>query len=189
MYGGKPTDNLNHMRYLMYMTKASSFTSQPRPERLPPTENAARYHIYRVHLQVVQWKTLMTTDLKPEDWGWKIMDGRYEPILTDLAAAPDDILSVVRCKCKIEGRRPCTTQLCSCMKHGLSCVAACKNCNGEQCENTAKPTSNLSDSDNGDEPDMIHPNTELVDMIPEDVMQFDIPWLDEEEVRQVFQNY
>jgi len=29
----------------------------------------------------------------------------------------------------------------------------------------------------------------LVDVTPEDVMQFDIPWLDEEEVRQVFEIY
>ena len=125
LYGGKVTESLNHLRYVLYMNCAASSTIQPRPERLPPTENASRFHVYRVHLQVVQWKTLMSTDLKAEDWGWKFSDGRYIPIATDLAPAPEDLLKIVRCKCKLETQRPCTTQLCSCMKHGLPCVRCC----------------------------------------------------------------
>ena len=171
--GGKSTDCLNHLRYGMYMAKTASYSAQPRPERLPPTENAAIYHIYHVHLQVVQWNTFMKTDLKPEDWGWRTIDGRYEPIMTDLEAVPEELLSVVRCKCKADGRRPCSTQLCSCIKNGLSCVAACKNCNGEQCQNVSKPNLDIT------------AHNQLVDLIPEDCIEFDIPWLDEEEVGQV----
>jgi len=72
LYGGKSTVSLNHMRYVMFMNCAATGSIQPRAERLPPTKNAARYHLYRVHLQVVQWKTLMSTSLKAEDWGWKL---------------------------------------------------------------------------------------------------------------------
>ncbi len=62
------------------------------------------------------------------------------------------------------------------MKHGLSCVAACKNCYGDQCENVAE-------TDNDDLPSEEESNTiSLEDLIPEDCLQFDIPWLDEEEV-------
>ena len=34
-----------------------------------PTENAAKYHFVRVHLQVIQWKTLICVQLNPLDWG------------------------------------------------------------------------------------------------------------------------
>ena len=47
------------------MKKTASFYAQPRPERLPPTQNAATYHVYRAHLQIVQWQTLMVTDIRP----------------------------------------------------------------------------------------------------------------------------
>ena len=68
--------------------------------------------------------------------------GRYLPIATDLEAAPKDLLNVVRCKCQTETNKPCSSNLCSCRKHGLHCVSACKNCNGECCENIGHDISN-----------------------------------------------
>lgn len=180
LYGGKTTDSLNHLRYVMYMNYAASSSMQTRSERLPPTENAARFHIYRVHLQTVEWKSLMAVEMKPEDWGWKITDGRYVPITTDIDAAPDDLLNIVRCKCNMETQRPCSTQLCSCLRHGLSCVAACKNCTGELCGNVDSTVDctfndNEDDSDHSDQDD-------YEELIPDDCLSFDIPWIDEEVV-------
>ena len=146
LYGGKTSESLNHLRYVMYMNCAASSTLQPHPERLPPTENASRYHVYRAHLQIVQWETLMSCDLKAEEWGWKLTDGRFSPILTDQPAAPDDILKIIRCKCNAQLPHPCSTQLCSCVKHGLACVAACKNCTGELCGNIDRLESNTMTS-------------------------------------------
>jgi 5'-3' exonuclease len=177
LYGGRSADRLNHMRYVLYMNLTASSTKQLRPERLPPTENAALQHIYRVHLQVVQWKTLMDTDLQPEDWGWRVVDGRYVPVATVLPAAPDDILTVIRCKCKMETKRPCSTQLCSCLKHGLACVSACKNCHGDQCDN-ADVHSAVSEDD--DDEEMVV--SDIEDLFPDDCKQFDVPWLYEEVV-------
>jgi len=37
----------------------------------------------------------MSTSLKKEDWGWKLFEGRYLPVQTDIAAAPEDLLKVV----------------------------------------------------------------------------------------------
>ena len=102
----------------------SSGKQQPRPERLPPTENAAKFHIYRVHLQVVQWNTLMPYSIDPVEWGWKLNNNKYIPIGMDNVAAPESLLNIVGCKCKTTSSRPCRTQLCSCVKHGLTCVAA-----------------------------------------------------------------
>jgi hypothetical protein len=71
LYGGKVGDSLNQLRYHAYMSTVASTSIKlpPLPERLPPTENAAKFHIMRTHLQVVQWRTLADLDRKPEDWG------------------------------------------------------------------------------------------------------------------------
>lgn len=107
------------------------------PENLPPTERATFFHSLRVHLQVSQWKHLDLACLNPLDWGWKMENDVMVPIKTDLEAAPDWLLQVIRCKCKSTTKHPCSTQTCSCRKNGLSCVAACGNCHGENCENKA----------------------------------------------------
>ena len=63
MNGGRIHDQLNHLRYSMYMHATATSTQLPRLERLQQkTENAARFHIYRVHLQTVHWRSLSTTD-------------------------------------------------------------------------------------------------------------------------------
>ena len=89
----------------------------------------------RVHLQVNEWKTLMNVEFNPLDWGQKLSNGHYCPIMTDLNAAPHNVLRLVRCNCNISKKRPCSTNTCSCKKHGLVCVSACGNCNGIDCEN------------------------------------------------------
>ena len=70
MYGGKDK-NLNELRYHRYMSAAASSNLGVRPEKLPPTECAAKYHAQRVHLQVLQWAH-PTTVITPENWGWKV---------------------------------------------------------------------------------------------------------------------
>ena len=109
--------------------------SRLNPERLPPTERAAHFHILRVHLQVVQWHTFMATELSPLQWGWNLVDGKYMPIPTDMLPAPEDMMSVLSCKCKTTTKSPCGTLLCSCRRNGMPCMAACKHCSGEECEN------------------------------------------------------
>src|SRR6218665_2558434 len=54
LFGGKALDSLNHLRYITYMHLLATSKTQPNPERLPPTEDAVKYHILRVHFQVIQ---------------------------------------------------------------------------------------------------------------------------------------
>jgi hypothetical protein len=49
-YGGKDNNTLSNLRYTSYMNLLATSKSQVKPERLPPTENAAENHSYRVHL-------------------------------------------------------------------------------------------------------------------------------------------
>ena len=44
LYGGNTTDSLNDLRHSMYMHATATNSRFPQSERLPPTENAARYH-------------------------------------------------------------------------------------------------------------------------------------------------
>ena len=124
------------------------------PEKLPPTDGAAKYHSLRVHLQVVIWKTLNTSILSPQRWGWKIEDNVFIPITTDLPIAPDSILKFVRCKCKKSSKNPCSTNRCSCKKYGLNCVAACGDCRGEYCTNVTVAV-DMEDTDNIDDPEWV----------------------------------
>jgi hypothetical protein len=185
IYGGKAGDTLNHMRYATYMNIVASSMSPPRPERLPPTEASAKQHILRVHIQAVQWKTLKSTDKKTEDWGWKLIQRRYFPVTTDLSPAPTNLMNLVKCKCKMETRRPCSTMLCSCVKHGLPCLASCKHCTGQSCENaTVTPDSeSVIGPDNDDLVELLEEVLTAEDVIPDDCLHhldYDIPWLDEE---------
>ena len=101
------------------------------PSKLPPTESTAIQHIRRVHFQCCVWKSLSQFPCDPSLWGWKLESGVYSPIQTLSDCAPTDLLQFIRCKCK----SGCTSNLCSCKKHGLKWVFACKNCRG-CCENS-----------------------------------------------------
>ena len=85
------------------------------PQSLPPTEKATYYHFLRVHLQVIQWKTLMTTSADPLEWGWKLHP-KFAPIMTDLETAPKESLNFV------SWNENYGTNLCSYRKNVLTCV-------------------------------------------------------------------
>ena len=113
-------------------------SSKIRPEALPPTERAAHFHSLRVYYQLQDWNTLHKNNLNPENWGWKIEGGSYVPIMTDKPPAPNDILNVIRCNCKVTTKNPCGSNICSCRASGLNCVAACGDCRGSECRNLSE---------------------------------------------------
>ena len=104
-YGGKEDDSLNSLRYTKFMEMVSSSKAPLDPQKLPSIERAAHYHSLRVHLQVIIWKKLSNNDLNPKQWGWKLEGSAFAPIMTDLDAAPDSLLSLydvnVNCHPKI----------------------------------------------------------------------------------------
>ena len=63
------------------------------PEELPPSEQAACYHGFRVHLQIIQWKMLDETEiLNPTDCDWKRHDGHLVRVPTDKDVALANLL-------------------------------------------------------------------------------------------------
>jgi hypothetical protein len=71
----------------------------------------------------------------PCDWGWKMIHNTLTPVMTDESPGPNELLNVIRCKCKTTSRNPCGTNLCSCKQNNLQCVSACDNCHGNLCNN------------------------------------------------------
>ena len=120
-------------------------SSHVKPQTLPPTSGAAKYHSLRVYLQIQEWKG-SADGLHPTDWGWQECDEGFLPLQTSLAPAPEHLLRVIRCNCKAD----CSTMRCTCKKHNIECTPACGNCTGSGCMNT------LCDSDEDDENDDIY---------------------------------
>ena len=133
LYNGKPSESLESLRHAKFNKMVSE---KVLPEELPPTEAAIFHHALRVHLQVSIWMTLDLHCLDPQKWGWELSNGILNPIKTNIDAAPEHLLKVVRCNCKTSSKRTCeqNTQ-CSCRKNGLRCVSACGDCRGISCAN------------------------------------------------------
>lgn len=68
------------MRKQKYMQMATSSKKGVLPERLPPTEDAIKYHSFRVHLQILQW---LDAQVDPTEWGWRNEGDVLVPIMTD----------------------------------------------------------------------------------------------------------
>ena len=86
------------------------------------------------------WKSLGQCQYDPCSWGWKMKNGVFAPVMTDLDPAPEELLKFVQCKCKVMSKSPCSTKLCSCLKHGRTCVTACSGCCGTECSNVSEAT-------------------------------------------------
>ena len=143
MYGGAEVEGLNSLRYRRFCDKVSKGTAAEEPQSLPPTFASSMYHSLRVYYQVMEWKDACI-NMRPEDYGWNIVDGRYLPIQTDQPAAPSELLDVIYCSCK----KDCTTRRCTCRKYSLPCTNVCRECRGGSCTNSQLPDlSNAYDDD------------------------------------------
>ena len=107
LYKGHLGDQLDLLRLQRFHQKVGSGTSCVKPEVLPPTSGATKYHSWRVYLQVQQWIG-NAEHMNAEDWGWYEHGGHYLPVMTDKAAAPSELLDIIRCNCKTG----CSTKQC-----------------------------------------------------------------------------
>ena len=118
-------------------------------EKLPPTKGALIQHIKRAHYQALVWYNDEIANPKlPNaiDYGWKIENNLYTPVVTLLPPAPKAVLELVRCNCVKE---MCRTARCSCKRANVVCTEMCIcEASDEICENT-EPTA-ASDSDDSD---------------------------------------
>ena len=140
---------MTKIRYQKYADMSCRGNIQP--EKLPPSERACFYHGLRTFSQIMEWKNIdEERGLNLLDWGWKKNGSSVAPITTDKEYAPLQLQHIIRCNCK--SFRPCSTNACSCRRHGLLCLPTCGECRGEDCSNCAPQASceNLGD-DSGNE--------------------------------------
>ena len=142
-YNGSRDEKLDILRYRRFCEKVSTSKNHIKPQTLPPTSVAAKYHSRRVFFQIQQWKSL-TCNVVPEQWGWKIKDDVLFPKRTDLPPALEDPLRSIRCNCMTD----CSTMKCSCQKkNSLDCSAAYGQCRGSRCANSVTQMSDDDDDD------------------------------------------
>jgi len=95
-------------------------------------------HCYRIYLTIQGW--LGNSKIMATEWGWKLTDGVLTPVATDRCAAPDRVLRVVSCGCKVACRSRC-----KCRNAALFCTAMSSSCCRQSCENSAVISDNDSD--------------------------------------------
>ena len=138
LYNGQEAEGLDKLRYRHFLQKVSTRNTVVQVQSLPPTESAAKYHSFRTYSQVQYW---IHGNTRPEEWGWTIKNGKMMPVMSDLPPAPDRLLKIIKCNCRVN----CDTKRCSCRKHGLSCTAGCGECKGTSCSNVHMPDENLDE--------------------------------------------
>lgn len=127
-YGAPATEkSLNEFRYKSFVKAAANM--KPDLSTLPPTEGAVKQHAFRTYHQVHLWLGEEPNGGAP-NWGWERRNDQLVPKLSELDAAPDEILKMIFCRCT----KGCDSGRCGCRKASLNCSVACPNCKGS-CNN------------------------------------------------------
>ena len=50
----------------------------------------------------------MESTLDPKDWGWRLEDASLVPAMTDEEPAPDELLNIRRCNCRMMFKNLCS---------------------------------------------------------------------------------
>ena len=120
VFGLKGTESLSSLHHNTLTKKIASSTSFVKPERLPSTESSTRFHSLRVYYQLMVWIG-RGSDIDVLNWGWKLEENHFIPIMCDMNAAPDNLLKMVHCNCK----SACATPHCSYRINKWATMHAC----------------------------------------------------------------
>jgi hypothetical protein len=116
--------SVDEARFHMFARKQRAF------DAIPPTKDSLIQHIKRASYQAgcVWSQTLDSTikEISPSEWGWKLQDGAWTIIWSNLPPIADACKQLTKCSCKQECRGRC-----KCYKLSLPCTALCA-C---QCDN------------------------------------------------------
>ena len=154
----------------------------PKIMALPPTSANILLHVLRAHLQVMLWKAA-DHEAPPDEsadithFGWVIQNDIPIPAVAQGAPAPPELVDVIRCQCKAQGKQ-CSTVACSCHKQHLACTSCCNCSGGEYCCNphSVRPETNSKEEGNDADNDYFQGDTvveEESDDIHEDCINAD----------------
>ena len=88
---------LCHKQLIWKVTTTKFFV---KPEELPPTNSASRYHSFQRHFQITQKKE--GSNIRATEWCWAVKSNKFIPVLTDLEVVTQYILKIIRCLCKVD---------------------------------------------------------------------------------------
>ena len=129
LYGQQPDMSMESARFSLFTKKKNA-----KVMTLPPTSDNLLLHVLRSHLQVMLWKAV-NLPAPPEEsadithFGWEIRNEIPVPAIAQGDPAPPELIDVIRCHCRAQGRK-CSTEMCGCHKEHLSCTTYC-NCSGK----------------------------------------------------------
>ena len=109
-------------------------TKNPKIMALPPTSPNLMLHLWRAHLQVMLLK-VADHQTPPDEcsnitnFGWKIGDGFPVPVTGASDPAPPQLIDVIWCQCKVQGKK-CSTGTYGCHREHLLYTSYC-NCCGD----------------------------------------------------------
>ena len=95
---------MSQARYRLYTRKCGKLLKLM---SLPPTEQNLLLHILRAHLQTILAKSAdqqAPPELDITKYGWEIKDGIPVSATSDQPPGPQDLMDVVQCGCKAEGK-------------------------------------------------------------------------------------
>jgi len=131
---------LNAYRYKSFLKSVA--TIKPNISCFPPIEGAVKQHSLKTFHQVQLW---LVNDLPPQMYGCKIENNGLVSVHSEIAAAPDDILKMIFCRCT----KDCASAKCGSKKASPKCSQACQNCQGN-CLNGVSPVDSEDEKDQED---------------------------------------
>ena len=129
LYNQVPGTSMEVARFNLFTKKKS-----PKVMALPLTSANLLQHALRAHLQIMLWKAAdqqapPAVSATITDFGWEVRNGIPVPVMASSDPAPPELVDVIRCLCRAEGKK-CSTVSCSCHREHLTCTSYC-NCRGE----------------------------------------------------------
>ena len=93
--------------------------------------------VMRANYQAMVWNNNIVAQPQlpsPDNFGWKLEDNKWLPVITTLPPAPEAVIQLVKCGCATER---CSTNRRQCRKANLNCTDLCSCCDrGDICENS-----------------------------------------------------
>ena len=153
--------SMEDARFTLFTKKKKT----PKIMALPPTSAKILLHVLRAHLQVMLWKAA-DQEAPPDEsadithFGWVIQNDIPIPAVAQGAPAPPELVDVIRCQCKAQGKQ-CSTVACSCHKQHLACTSCCNCSGGEYCCNphSVRPETNSEEEGNDADNDYFQGDT------------------------------
>ena len=139
---------INKLRWWMFSKK------QCQSETLPPTRDALAHAISRAHFQAIVWfnDTTPNPDIpSPQDYGWKLEEAKWVPVMSTQLPAPQSVIPFVKCNCP---KSRCKTARCTDM---CGCSSDEDNCENP-CNSTHEDKDDEDDEDNEDDDTDEHDN-------------------------------